>query len=82
MPQQIKYTIMNKLEIKGDWNIIAGKLKQQWAKLTDDNLQYEEGKDDELLGRIQKSTGAARELIVKAIKDASAACDCDCNNKN
>ena len=40
---------MNKLEIKGDWNITKGKLKQKWAKLTDDDLQFAEGKQEELL---------------------------------
>ena len=40
---------MKTLEIKGDWNITKGKLKQKWAKLTDDDLQYVEGKHDELL---------------------------------
>lgn len=67
---------MNKLEIKGDWGIITGKLKQKWAKLTDDDLQYAEGKKEELLGRIQKRTGATREAVEKAIKDASGNCDC------
>ena len=47
---------MTTLEIKGDWNITKGKLKQKWAKLTDDDLQYAEGKQDELIGRIQKRT--------------------------
>jgi uncharacterized protein YjbJ (UPF0337 family) len=61
---------MNKLEIKGDWNITKGKLKQKWAKLTDDDLQYVSGKNDELLGRIQKRTGETREAIEKAINDA------------
>ncbi|MDB4793455.1 CsbD family protein [Methylacidiphilales bacterium] len=61
---------MNKLEIKGDWNITKGKLKQKWAQLTDDDLQYVEGKNDELLGRIQKRTGETREAIEKAIKNA------------
>lgn len=62
---------MTTLEIKGDWNITKGKLKQKWAKLTDDDLQYAEGKQEELFGRIQKVTGATREAIQKAIKDAS-----------
>ena len=61
---------MNKLEIKGDWNITKGKLKQKWAKLTDDDLQYVAGKNDELLGRIQKRTGETREAVEKAINDA------------
>ncbi len=63
---------MNKLEIKGDWNIIKGKLKQKWAKLTDDDLQFVDGKQDELLGRIQKRTGATREVVESAIRDSSS----------
>ena len=62
--------IMNTLEIKGDWNIIKGRLKQKWAMLTDDDLHYVEGKQDELLGRIQKVTGETREAIEKALKEA------------
>ena len=61
---------MDKLEIEGDWNVIKGTLKQKWAKLTDDDLQYAEGKQEELLGRIQKVTGATREAVQKAIKEA------------
>jgi len=68
--------IMNTLEIKGDWNIIKGKLKQKWASLTDDDLQCIEGKQDELLGRIQKRTGESREAVEKVIKETSAQCDC------
>lgn len=63
---------MNSLEIKGDWNITKGKLKQKWAKLTDDDLQYVDGKQDEMLGRIQKRTGESREAIEKVIKESSA----------
>ena len=64
---------MNKLEIKGDWNIIKGKLKQKWAALTDDDLQHIEGRQDELLGRIQKRTGETREAVQSMIKQFSAA---------
>jgi uncharacterized protein YjbJ (UPF0337 family) len=67
---------MTKLEIKGDWNISKGKLKQKWAKLTDDDLQYVEGKSEELIGRIQKRTGESREAVEKAVKDSCAACGC------
>jgi uncharacterized protein YjbJ (UPF0337 family) len=63
---------MNTLEIKGDWNITKGKLKQKWAQLTDDYLQYAEGKQDELLGRIQKRTGETRQAIEKTIKAISS----------
>lgn len=65
---------MNSLELKGDWNITRGKLKQKWAALTDDDLQYIEGKKDELLGRIQKRTGETREAVEKAVKDACDHC--------
>jgi len=65
---------MTKLEIKGDWNITKGKLKQKWAKLTDDDLQFVEGKQDELVGRIQKCTGETREAVETAIKESSVCC--------
>jgi uncharacterized protein YjbJ (UPF0337 family) len=60
---------MTTLEIKGDWNITKGKLKQKWGTLTDSDLDYSEGKQDELLGRIQKRTGQSREAIEKAIRE-------------
>jgi uncharacterized protein YjbJ (UPF0337 family) len=59
---------MTTLELKGDWNILKGKLKQKWANLTDDDLQYVDGKKDELLGRIQKRTGETNEAIEAAMK--------------
>lgn len=60
---------MSTLVIKGNWNIIKGKLKQKWAKLTDDDLRYIEGKEEELAGRIQKRTGEAKEKVREAIDD-------------
>ena len=74
--KKTKRIIMNKLEIKGDWNITKGKLKQKWAKLTDDDLQYSEGKQEELVGRIQKRTGETREAVEKAVKDSCSTCGC------
>lgn len=59
---------MDKLEIKGNWNELKGKIKQKYADLTDDDLKYEEGKDDELLGRLQKKIGKGREELVGWIK--------------
>ena len=67
---------MNTLEIKGDWNITKGKLKQKWAKLTDDDLQYAAGRQEELVGRIQKRTGETREAVEKAIKECCSNCGC------
>ncbi len=59
---------MDKLEIKGKWNELKGKLKKSYSMLTDDDLVYEEGKEDELLGRIQQKTGKSRDDIVKFLK--------------
>jgi len=55
---------MSNLKLKGNWNELKGKAKQQYAELTDDDLLYEEGKEDELVGRIQKKTGKARDEVV------------------
>jgi uncharacterized protein YjbJ (UPF0337 family) len=60
---------MNKLTMQGDWNIIKGKLKQKYADLTDDDLRYVDGKEDELYGRIQKRTGKDVEAVKKAVND-------------
>lgn len=59
---------MDKLELKGAWNEIKGKIKQKHADLTDDDLEYEEGKDDELLGRLQTKLGKSRDELVTWIK--------------
>ena len=59
---------MDKLEIKGNWNKLKGKVKQAYGDLTDDDLKYEEGKDDELLGRLQQKTGKTRDEVVKWLK--------------
>ena len=47
-----------KLSLKGNWNVVKGKLKQSYGQLTDDDLAYSEGKEDELVGRIQKKIGS------------------------
>ncbi|HPE74877.1 MAG TPA: CsbD family protein [Draconibacterium sp.] len=60
---------MNKLQIKGNWNELKGKIKQKYGDLTNDDLTYVEGKEDELLGRIQKKTGKAREKLVEEINN-------------
>jgi len=58
-----------KLKLKGSWNELKGKIKQQYADLTDDDLLYEEGQDEELLGRIQKKTGKTKEEVAKWIDE-------------
>ena len=58
---------MNKLQIKGDWNIAKGRLKKKYGQLTDDDLRYQEGQEDELIGRIQKRTGDTKEAVEQFI---------------
>ena len=55
------------LKIKGNWNELKGKIKQQYPNLTDVDLVYEEGKEDELYGRLQKKTGHSKEEIKRWI---------------
>lgn len=56
--------------MKGKWNEIKGRLKKAYAELTDDDLIYAEGKEDELIGRIQQKTGQSREALIKFIEEA------------
>jgi uncharacterized protein YjbJ (UPF0337 family) len=60
---------MNDLLIKGNWNEVKGKLKQKYSNLTDDDLAFAEGKEDELLGRLQKKLGKTKEDLVSEIRD-------------
>jgi uncharacterized protein YjbJ (UPF0337 family) len=57
-----------KLQIKGNWNEMKGKLKQKYGQLTDDDLAFAEGKEDELLGRLQKRLGKSRDQLRSEIE--------------
>lgn len=59
---------MTKLEIKGSWNEIKGKLKQKYGQLTDDDLTFSEGKADEWLGRLQLKLGRSKEELREEIE--------------
>ena len=59
---------MNKLQIKGSWNELKRKLKQQYGNLTDDDLVFSEGKEDELLGRLQKKLGKSKDEVRQMIE--------------
>lgn len=48
---------------KGSWNVIKGKLKQSYANLTEDDLTYAEGKEDELFGRLQMKIGKSKQEL-------------------
>jgi uncharacterized protein YjbJ (UPF0337 family) len=54
---------MNTTEVKGNWNEQKGKLKQRFAILTDNDLMFEEGKKDEMLGKLQKTLGKTKEEL-------------------
>jgi uncharacterized protein YjbJ (UPF0337 family) len=54
---------MTKLQLRGNWNEVKGKFKQKYGQLTDDDLAFADGKDDELLGRLQKKLGKSKEII-------------------
>ena len=56
------------LQLKGSWNELKGKLKQQFANLTDDDLAFAEGKEDELLGRLQKKLGKTKDEVRQMIE--------------
>ena len=58
---------MTKLEYKGTWNEVKGKLKQKYGQLTDDDLAFADGKDDELLGRLQTKLGETKESVREMI---------------
>lgn len=60
---------MNATEIKGNWNQTKGKLKQKFARLTDSDLLLVEGKQDEMLGRLQSRLGKTKEEIHRIISE-------------
>ncbi len=60
---------MNKFTLKGTWNEVKGKMKQKYGELTDDDLTFAEGKEDELLGRLQQRLGRSKEELRREIEE-------------
>ena len=60
---------MNTTEMKGNWNELKGKLKKSYAELTDNDLLYEEGREDELYGKLQQRLGKSKEEVKKLFED-------------
>ena len=58
--------------LKANWNTLKGTLKQKYAQLTDDDLKYVEGKEDELLGKIQKRLGITQAGVERLISEHAA----------
>lgn len=62
---------MDSLRVKGKWHEIKGRLKQKFAKLSDDDLEYEDGKEEELLGKLQQRTGITKDELRAEIQRMS-----------
>jgi uncharacterized protein YjbJ (UPF0337 family) len=60
---------MNTTEMKGNWNELKGKLKKKFAVLTDNDLMYEVGKEDELYGKLQKKLGKSKDDLEKIMRE-------------
>jgi uncharacterized protein YjbJ (UPF0337 family) len=60
---------MNWEQIKGEWNQFKGRVKQQWGKLTDDDLTRIEGRRDELVGRVQERYGYEKDRAEREVRD-------------
>ena len=63
---------MNWDRAEGNWKQFKGKVKEQWGKLTDDDLDVIAGKRDQLAGRIQKSYGISKDEAERQISDWEA----------
>ncbi len=60
---------MNWDQIAGNWKQLKGRAKEQWARLTDDDLTFINGKRDQLIGRVQERYGIAKEDAERQVKD-------------
>jgi uncharacterized protein YjbJ (UPF0337 family) len=63
------FITMTRLNFKGNWNEVKGKLKQKYAQLTDDDVAFAEGKEDEFLGRLQQKLGKSKEDLRREIEN-------------
>jgi len=64
--------MVNAQVLQGQWNQIRGELKKRWAQLTDDDLRFNNGNIDQLVGKIQQRTGEAREAIEQFLSEAAS----------
>ena len=60
---------MNTTVVKGNWEELKGKLKQKFANLTDNDLMFSEGKEEEMLGKVQTRLGKTNEEVRKMMSD-------------
>jgi uncharacterized protein YjbJ (UPF0337 family) len=52
---------MNENTLKGQWTQLKGKVREQWGKLTDDDIDQVQGRSEQLIGKIQQRYGIARD---------------------
>ena len=64
--------MVNVQVLQGQWNQVRGELKKKWAQLTEDDLRFNNGNIDQLIGRIQQKTGEAREAIERFLDEATS----------
>ncbi|HEY4341305.1 MAG TPA: CsbD family protein [Steroidobacteraceae bacterium] len=60
---------MNEDKVKGQWKQLAGKVKAQWGKLTEDDVTIVDGTSEYLEGKIQERYGIARDEARRQVKD-------------
>ncbi len=60
---------MNRDQIEGNWKQLIGEIRQEWGKLTDDDIDYMEGSYEKMVGRIQERYGVAREDVERQVGD-------------
>jgi uncharacterized protein YjbJ (UPF0337 family) len=64
---------MNIIALKTNWSIVKGKLKEKYRNLTDNDLAYISGREDDMLGHIQLKTGASRDELEGYLRE-----ECNC----
>lgn len=68
---------MNSMTLKGNWNMLKGKVREKWGKLTDDDLDQIQGRSEQLLGKVQRAYGLSKEEAQKQIASFEEDCGCD-----
>jgi len=67
---------MNTEQVKGNWQILKGKIKEQWGKMTDDEIGTVEGQYDQVAGKIAVKYGQAKEEVSRKLKQMESDCGC------
>lgn len=68
---------MNSMTLKGNWNMLKGKVREKWGKLTDNDMTQIEGRSEQLLGKLQHAYGLSKEEAQQQIEEFEEECGCD-----